>query len=230
GSPTLLLGQLCGTLQKPRMHIEHVAGISLASWRLAGQQCDLTVAGGVLRQVVDDNQGVLTAIAKILRHGKARERCDPLQPWGARRPRHHDDAALGRSAGLDRVNGAPDARTLLANRDIDANDVARLLIDNCIDRYGGFADGAVADDEFALAAAEGSIGSNMSVTAGPFPSSGRPSGSTTRPRSAGPTGTRTTSPVRCTLSPASIASTSSNRTQPTWSRSRTWAKPNCPLP
>jgi len=108
----------------------------------------------VLGQVVDDDQCVLTAIAEILRHGKASERCNPLQPWGARRPRHHDDAALGRGAGLDRVHGAPDARTLLANRDIDANDVARLLINNRIDRYGGFADGAVADDEFALAAAK----------------------------------------------------------------------------
>ena len=39
--------------------------------------------------------------------------------------------------------------------DINADDVARLLIDNRIDRDGGFANGAVADDELALAAAEG---------------------------------------------------------------------------
>ena len=52
-------------------------------------------------------------------------------------------------------DGAPDARTLLADRDIDANNVARLLIDNRIDRDAGLADGTVADDELALAAAEG---------------------------------------------------------------------------
>ena len=40
----------------------------------------------------------------------------------------------------------------------------------------------------------------------PPPSSGRPSGSTTRPSSAGPTGTRTTSPVPRTCSPASTPS------------------------
>ena len=80
-----------------------------------------------------------------------------------------------------------------------------------------------------IAGAGRSIGSSVSVATGPFPSSGRPSGSTTRPSSAGPTGTRTTSPVPRTVSPASIASTSSNRTQPTRSRSSTWAKPNCPL-
>ena len=57
-----------------------------------------------------------------------------------------------------------------------------------------------------IAGAGRSIGSSVSVATGPFPSSGRPSGSTTRPSSAGPTGTRTTSPVPRTVSPASIAS------------------------
>ena len=57
-----------------------------------------------------------------------------------------------------------------------------------------------------IAGAGRSIGSSVSVATGPFPSSGRPSGSTTRPSNAGPTGTRTTSPVPRTVSPASIAS------------------------
>ena len=74
-----------------------------------------------------------------------------------------------------------------------------------------------------------SIGSSASVAIGPLPSSGRPSGSTTRPSSAGPTGTRTTSPVPRTASPASTPSTSSSRTQPIRSCSSTWAKPNWPL-
>ena len=52
-----------------------------------------------------------------------------------------------------RVDGAPDARPL-TDRDIDADDVARLLIDDRVDGDRGLADGAVADDQFALAAAE----------------------------------------------------------------------------
>ena len=43
---------------------------------------------------------------------------------------------------------------LLADRDIDANNVAVLLVDDRVDRNRGLADGAIADDEFALAAAE----------------------------------------------------------------------------
>ena len=55
---------------------------------------------------------------------------------------------------LDRVDGAPDAGALLADRDVDADDVAGLLVDDRVDGDRGLADGAVADDQFALAAAE----------------------------------------------------------------------------
>src|SRR5450432_3552722 len=113
------------------------------------------MGGGVLGQVVDHDQGVLAAVTKILRHGETRERRDPLQSRRARGPSDDDDASLGRPLAVDSVDGAPDARTLLANRDIDADDVARLLIDDRIDSDRGLADGAVADDELALAAAEG---------------------------------------------------------------------------
>ena len=112
------------------------------------------MAGGVLRQVVDHDQRMLAAIAEVFGHGEAGEGGDPLQPGRARRSRHHDDAAIERAAGLDRVDGAPDARALLADRDVDADDVARLLIDDRVDGDRGLADGPVADDELALAAAE----------------------------------------------------------------------------
>ena len=79
-----------------------------------------------------------------------------------------------------------------------------------------------------IAGAGRSIGSLRSAAIGPLPSSGRPSGSTTRPSRPGPTGTRTTSPVPRTMSPASTPSTSSSSTQPIRSRSSTWAKPNWP--
>ena len=73
-----------------------------------------------------------------------------------------------------------------------------------------------------------SIGSSDSAVMAPLPSSGRPSGSTTRPSRPGPTGTRTTSPVACTASPAATVSTPSSSTHPTRPRSSTCAKPNWP--
>ncbi len=136
------------------MNVEHVAGIGLAAGRLTGEQRDLAMGGGVLGQIVDDDQRVLAAIAKILRDGEARERRDPLQPGRTRGPGDDDDAAAGFAVSLDRFDGAPDARSLLADRHIDADDVARSLIDDRVDGDRGLADRAIADDEFALAAAE----------------------------------------------------------------------------
>ena len=112
------------------------------------------MGGGVLGEIVDDDQRMLAAIAKIFRHGEAGERRDPLQSGRARRARHDDDAALGRALGLDRLDGAPHARRLLAHGDVDADDVAALLVDDGVDGDRSLADGAVADDEFALAAPE----------------------------------------------------------------------------
>src|SRR3954447_239090 len=66
------------------------------------------------------------------------------------------------------------------------------------------------------------------VSIGPWPSSGRPSGSTTRPRSASPTGTLTTLPVRFTGSPSRTCSQSPKSAAPTLSSSRFMARPTTP--
>ena len=66
------------------------------------------------------------------------------------------------------------------------------------------------------------------VSIGPAPSSGLPSGSTTRPISASPTGTDMTSPVRRTVEPSLIFSHSPNSTAATLSSSRFRARPVTP--
>src|SRR5215204_4898105 len=70
-----------------------------------------------------------------------------------------------------------------------------------------------------------SAGRVSSVAMSPLPSSGRPSGSTIRPRRASPTGTWSSRPVRLTWSPSSILSHSPNSTAPTLSDSRFSARP-----
>src|SRR5438093_2088658 len=65
-----------------------------------------------------------------------------------------------------------------------------------------------------------SAGRVVSVSIGPLPSSGWPSGSTMRPSSASPTGTSRSLPVRLTVSPSTILSHSPNSTTPTLSASR----------
>src|SRR5271163_4909220 len=68
-------------------------------------------------------------------------------------PRSRKYSAIVKPAnGAIHCNPAADARTLLADGDVDAKDVARPLIDDRIDRDRTLADGAVADDQFALPA------------------------------------------------------------------------------
>ena len=63
---------------------------------------------------------------------------------------------------------------------------------------------------------------------GPLSSSGRPSGSTTRPSRAAPTGTSTTRPVVLTVSPSLMCVGSPKMTAPTVSSSRFRAMPITP--
>ena len=73
-----------------------------------------------------------------------------------------------------------------------------------------------------------STGRVFVVAMGPLSSSGRPSGSTTRPRSAWPTGTSTTRPVVLTVSPSLMCVASPRMTAPTVSSSRLSAMPMTP--
>ena len=73
-----------------------------------------------------------------------------------------------------------------------------------------------------------STGRVFVVSIGPLSSSGLPSGSTTRPSSAWPTGTSTTRPVVLTVSPSLIAEASPRMTAPTVSSSRLRAMPMTP--
>ncbi len=130
-------------------------GIGLASGRPAQQQRDLAVGGGVLGQIVDDQQHVASLRHEVLGHGAGAIGRQPLQP---RRcvglaDRRTGSARARRSAAPPRSPRATDD-SLLADRGIDADHLARPLVDDGVDGDRGLAGAAVADDQFALAAAE----------------------------------------------------------------------------
>src|SRR3569623_714086 len=75
-----------------------------------------------------------------------------------------------------------------------------------------------------------SITSGFFALSGPLPSIGAPSALTTRPISAGPTGTSRMRPVHLTVSPSEMCSYSPRITAPTESRSRFSARPNVGVP
>ena len=136
------------------MDIENVARKGLAPGRLAGEQRELAVGRGVLGQVVDDDERVAAAIAEIFGDGEAGERSDPLQRGGGGGGGDDEHAALRRAELPRRLDHAFNCGRALADRDIDADHVRALLVDDRVDRDRRLAGGAVADDELALAAPE----------------------------------------------------------------------------
>ena len=68
-----------GALQQARVQVEDIARVGLAARRAPGQQRHLPVGPGVLRQVVVDDEGILTLVAEVLAHGAPCERRDVLE-------------------------------------------------------------------------------------------------------------------------------------------------------
>ena len=121
---------------------------------------------------------------------------------------------LHRAGLLEPLHHGGDGRALLADGDVDADDAGALLIDDRVDRDGGLAGAAVADDQLALAAADRDhrvdrldaglerllhrlpdddarrdhldLAARHARDDRPRPSTGSPSASTTRPSIAGP--------------------------------------------
>ena len=145
------------------MEIEHVAGIRFTARRTTQQQRHLAVGDGLLRQIVVADQRVHAAIAEILAHRDAGVRREILERCGVRRGRGDHDGVFHRAILFERLDELRHGRALLADRDIDAIQLLRLvvagvgdlLVDERVDRDGRLAGLAIADDQLALATADG---------------------------------------------------------------------------
>ncbi len=101
-------------------------------------------------------------VAEILAHGAAGERRQELHRRRIGRGRGNDDRVVERAVFFQNLDELGDGRTLLADGDIDAVEldalvvrlVDRLLVQDGVERDGGLAGLAVADDQLALAAAD----------------------------------------------------------------------------
>ena len=136
------------------MQVEHVARIRFAARRAAQQQRHLAVGPGLLGEIVIDDQRVLAAVAEVLAHRAARVRRDVLHRRRVRGRGRDDDRVAHRAVLFELAHDVRDRRGLLADRDVDADEVLALLVDDRVDRDGGLARLAVADDQLALAAAD----------------------------------------------------------------------------
>src|SRR5580658_2680091 len=92
-------------------------------------------------------------IAEELAHGAARIRGDVLHGSGVRGSGGDDDSVIHGAELLEGLDDLSDGGAFLADGDVDANDVAAFLIDDGVEGDGSLSGLAVADEQFALAAA-----------------------------------------------------------------------------
>jgi hypothetical protein len=107
-----------------------------------------------LVRVIVHDQRIFTDIAEELAHGATGIRCDVLHGRSIGSGRGDDDGVLHRAVLFQLAHHVGHRGGLLADGDVDALHAGALLVDDGVDRDGGLAGLAVADDQLALAAAD----------------------------------------------------------------------------
>ncbi len=108
----------------------------------------------MLGEVVVHAERVAARVEEVLAHRGAGERRHPLDRRGLGRGRGDDDRVVHRAGVLQPLPHLRDGRRLLADRDVDADHVLALLVQDRVDEEGRLAGRAVADDQLALASAD----------------------------------------------------------------------------
>ncbi len=109
----------------------------------------------MLGEVVVDAQRGLAVVEEVLGHRGACVWGEELHRGGLVGAGGHDDRVLHRAGFLQRLRERDDRRHPLADRDVHADDAAALVVDDRVDSDRRLAGLTVADDELALAAADG---------------------------------------------------------------------------
>ncbi len=140
------------------MKVEDVARVGLAARRAAQQQGQLAVRLGLLGQVVVHDQGVLAVLHPVLAHGAAGVGRQVLERGGIGGWRRHHHRVLHGPVLPEGLHGVGHRRALLPDGHVDALHALALLVQDRVHGHRGLAGLAVADDQLALAPADGDHG------------------------------------------------------------------------
>ena len=141
------------------MQVEDIARIRFAARRAAENQRYFAVSYRLFRQVVVNDQRVASRVAEVFANGGPGERCEILHGGRVGSRSGHDDRIVHRSFFTQRVDDRGYGRAFLPDGYVDTVDrVARFeiafLVQDRIDGDSRFSGLAVADDQFALSAAD----------------------------------------------------------------------------
>src|SRR5207302_7970844 len=152
---TFLVVQFGGALQQTRVQIKNVAGKSFAPRRASQKERDFAIGLRVLREIVIETDRMAARIPEEFAYSAGGIGGNVLHGGGFGGGSGHDDGVVhGARIGQDLYH-LRDGRALLPDGAVDADHVAALLVDDGVQNDGGLARLPVADDQFALAAADG---------------------------------------------------------------------------
>ena len=146
--------QVGSAFEQARVDVEDVAGKGFATGWPAKQQGKLAIGTGVLREVVVNNQHIAARFHEMLRDAGRGVRSDVGKTWRVVTLGHDNDGVIHRALLPQDGDGLCHGGSALANGTIDAHDILTSLVEDSVDRNGGFSRLPVTENELALAPAD----------------------------------------------------------------------------
>ena len=146
------LAQMRRAFEQPRVDVKDVAGKGFATGRPAQQQRELAIGARVMREIVVNDQHVAARFHEMLRDAGRGVRSDVSEARRVVALGHDDDGVIHRALFPQGCHGLRDGGRALTDGAIDAQDILAALVEDGVDRNGGLARLAVAENQLALAA------------------------------------------------------------------------------
>lgn len=125
---TELVVHLGRTLEKTRVEVEDVTGVSLTARRTPQKQGHLTVGDGLLRQIVVDDESVLSVVTEPLAHGATGEGSNVLQRGSLGSSSGDNDGVLHGVVLLKSLDELSDGGSLLTDGNVDTVELLGLVV------------------------------------------------------------------------------------------------------
>ena len=136
------------------MEVEDVARVSLATRRPAQGQRQLAIRPRLLGEVVVAAERFFALLHEVLPHRASRVGSDEVERGRLGGGGGDDDRVAHRAVLFECGGDARNRCRVLADGDVDADEVLALLVDDRVEQDRGLAGKAVTDDQLALAAAK----------------------------------------------------------------------------
>ena len=147
------------SLKQTGVEIENITWVSLTTGWSSQQERHLTISNSLLREIIVDNQGVLSIVTEVFTDGASRVWSQELKWSCLRSSGCYDDRVLKTVSALKKSDNVGDGGSLLTDSDIDAIEtlrvfsflVDRFLVEDSVNSNGCLSGLSVSNDKFTLA-------------------------------------------------------------------------------